>query len=449
MVLRSLPQDPLANSGTRFALLVRTGGMTRAVELGRGASLAILALSAVLALWFALACTYLLARDEIVAAILAGENRSVQAYEDRIADLRARIDRISARQVMNQDSIEDRVAGLVARQAELEARQVIVAELDARADKAGLPPTLAAPEAPAAPAGPGSILSFAPMPQRKPQPLEPIAPLRAENPASPIRSPIEGVVGEIERRSGRMEQSQLQRLKAIGENAAAEAAQGRKLVAALGLDPARFGRASAAPTIRRPAPLDELMLRDVNPEAIGLGGPLLPPPRAMGMAGRFELTLAEAETALDALIRSRAMVRALPVAAPLAGRHDLASGFGTRLDPFTRSPALHSGLDFRAPTGTPVRATARGKIIEAGYNGGYGRMVEIDHGFGITTRYAHLSTIAVSEGETVEKGAVLGQVGSTGRSTGPHLHYEVRIDDDAADPMRFLRAERLLAGHTP
>ncbi|MCA1999068.1 MAG: M23 family metallopeptidase, partial [Hyphomicrobiales bacterium] len=320
-------------------------------------------------------------------------------------------------------------------------------ELDARADKAGLPPATAA--APAPDATPGSVLSFAPMPQRKPQPLEPVAPLRAENPASPIRGPLEGVVGELERRSGRMEQSQLHRLKAIGENAAAEAEQGRKLVAALGLDPARFGRASAAPTIRRPASFDDLILRDVKPEAAGLGGPLLPPPHGAGMAGRFELTLAEAETALDALIRSRSMVRALPVAAPLAGRHDLASGFGTRLDPFTRTPALHSGLDFRAPTGTPVRATARGTVIEAGYNGGYGRMVEIDHGFGISTRYAHLSTIAVSEGETVEKGAVLGQVGSTGRSTGPHLHYEVRIDDDAMDPMRFLRAERLLAGHTP
>ncbi|MCE2932629.1 MAG: M23 family metallopeptidase, partial [Hyphomicrobiales bacterium] len=83
-------------------------------------------------------------------------------------------------------------------------------------------------------------------------------------------------------------------------------------------------------------------------------------------------------------------------------------------------------------------------VIEAGYSGGYGRMVEIDHGNGLSTRYAHLSSIQVSEGDTILAGQVLGTVGSTGRSTGPHLHYEVRIDDDATDPMRFLRASRLM-----
>lgn len=175
---------------------------------------------------------------------------------------------------------------------------------------------------------------------------------------------------------------------------------------------------------------------------------MLPPPSSQP-APHFDHVFGRVETALEQARQAKHILKALPVGRPMAERYDLTSNFGTRLDPFTRSPAMHSGIDFRAPTGTPVRAVAGGKIIEAGPNGGYGRMVEIDHGYGITTRYAHLSSIAVNEGDLVEKGAMLGQVGSTGRSTGPHLHYEVRIDDDATDPMRFIRAQALLASQAP
>ncbi len=107
---------------------------------------------------------------------------------------------------------------------------------------------------------------------------------------------------------------------------------------------------------------------------------------------------------------------------------------------------MHSGIDFRAEQGSPVRSTAPGRVVGAEYSGGYGNMVEIDHGNGITTRYAHLSAILVSEGQQVAQGTVVGRVGSTGRSTGPHLHYETRIEGDAVDPQRFLRAgNRFLA----
>jgi murein DD-endopeptidase MepM/ murein hydrolase activator NlpD len=101
---------------------------------------------------------------------------------------------------------------------------------------------------------------------------------------------------------------------------------------------------------------------------------------------------------------------------------------------------MHTGIDFRAPSGTPARATAPGKVVEADWVGGYGNMVEIDHGNGLTTRYAHLSSVEVDVGQTVTKGQVIGRVGSTGRSTGPHLHYETRLDGDPMDPMRFVRA---------
>jgi murein DD-endopeptidase MepM/ murein hydrolase activator NlpD len=116
-----------------------------------------------------------------------------------------------------------------------------------------------------------------------------------------------------------------------------------------------------------------------------------------------------------------------------------------RIDPFTRGPALHTGLDFRADPGAEVRATAAGRVVSAEYSGGYGRMVEVDHGNGITTRYAHLSAMRVAPGQAVSAGTILGRVGSTGRSTGPHLHYETRIDGTPVDPQLFLRAGARLA----
>jgi murein DD-endopeptidase MepM/ murein hydrolase activator NlpD len=101
---------------------------------------------------------------------------------------------------------------------------------------------------------------------------------------------------------------------------------------------------------------------------------------------------------------------------------------------------MHTGVDFRASTGDPVRVTANGRVVSAGWAGGYGRMVEVNHGNGLSTRYGHLSQIDVKVGDYVKIGQVIGEVGSTGRSTGPHLHYETRIDGEAVDPQKFLRA---------
>jgi murein DD-endopeptidase MepM/ murein hydrolase activator NlpD len=101
---------------------------------------------------------------------------------------------------------------------------------------------------------------------------------------------------------------------------------------------------------------------------------------------------------------------------------------------------MHTGIDFRGSIGEPIHATASGAVASAGWSGGYGKMVEIDHGNGLSTRYGHLSEIDVSVGQQVKIGQVIGRLGSTGRSTGPHLHYETRIDGDAVDPQKFLRA---------
>jgi murein DD-endopeptidase MepM/ murein hydrolase activator NlpD len=111
-----------------------------------------------------------------------------------------------------------------------------------------------------------------------------------------------------------------------------------------------------------------------------------------------------------------------------------------RVDPFLGTPAMHTGLDLHGATGDPVRATADGTVVAAGWNGGYGRVVDIDHHNGLSTRYGHLSSVEVRVGQPVKRGQVVGKVGSTGRSTGPHLHYETRLKGEAVDPQKFLRA---------
>ena len=131
---------------------------------------------------------------------------------------------------------------------------------------------------------------------------------------------------------------------------------------------------------------------------------------------------------------------AIPSEKPLRTA-EFTSGFGVRSDPFRHGAAMHPGIDLAAPYGTPVYATADGTVLRAGWNsGGYGNLVELDHGRGIVTRYGHMSKILVSEGQHVTRGQQVGYVGSTGRSTGNHLHYEVRIDNSPVNPIPFMRS---------
>ena len=117
------------------------------------------------------------------------------------------------------------------------------------------------------------------------------------------------------------------------------------------------------------------------------------------------------------------------------------SGYGVRSDPFRGGAAMHAGIDLSGPVGTPIHATADGVVTTAAWNsGGYGKLVKIDHGRGIETRYGHLSSMAVAPGQRVARGQVIGRMGSTGRSTGSHLHYEVRIDGRAVNPIPFMKS---------
>ena len=115
----------------------------------------------------------------------------------------------------------------------------------------------------------------------------------------------------------------------------------------------------------------------------------------------------------------------------------MASGYGYRRDPIYGTAKFHEGMDFSAPIGTPVYATGDGKVVAADWNSGYGKMIEIDHGYRYRTRYAHLSDMLVRPGQTVRRGDLIGRVGNTGKSTGPHLHYEVRLDGEPQNPVHY------------
>ncbi|GIK96726.1 MAG: hypothetical protein BroJett029_09350 [Alphaproteobacteria bacterium] len=185
------------------------------------------------------------------------------------------------------------------------------------------------------------------------------------------------------------------------------------------------------------------LLRKVSTQLMGLGGPFVP--AGTRPSARRERAILASVAPLD-LEMSRweqlhAVMRSLPLNAPLDG-YAIGSSFGMRKDPLNAKLAVHEGLDFTAPMGSAVLATAPGKVVFAGRKGSYGRMVEIDHGFGIHTRYAHLKEITVETGQTVGYRERIGKLGSSGRSTGPHLHYEILVDGKPYDPMNFLKAGR-------
>ena len=130
------------------------------------------------------------------------------------------------------------------------------------------------------------------------------------------------------------------------------------------------------------------------------------------------------------------LIASVPSSWPVEGF--LTSRFGKRPSPFTGQTIFHKGIDIGARSGTPVLSTAKGKVILARYDGAYGNSVVIDHGAGMTTRYAHMKKLSVREGQAISRGDQIGTVGSTGRSSGPHLHYEVRLNNVPVDPMRYI-----------
>lgn len=399
-------------------------------------------------------------RDDVIAGLMARQARQQYAYEDRLAAMRVQLDHVTSRQLLDQDSFEGKVQHLIAREAQLETRTAIVAALGERIGGPAETTASIAPQAKLATKAANSARgdTSSPIPQRatafapieapmdsggpfesgKPRPdgFE----LRTRNldsaPHASIEPPASGAIAEAADADvptparlemlglslDRIERRQISALASLAAPASRKAEQLKAAIAETGLSPDRFAA----------------------PKNSAVGGPLVPV-KFDANGSPFEKQLSSVQTSFATLDRLRRALPYVPLRKPLAGQIEMTSAFGYRLDPFLGRPALHSGMDMRADLGTSARATASGVVVTAGPSGGYGNMVEIDHGAGLSTRYGHLSAIVVSEGQKVQAGDMIGRVGSTGRSTGPHLHYEVRIDDEATDPMRFLKASRLLA----
>ena len=373
-------------------------------------------------------------RDDLLADQLGRQVRAERAYEDRVAALRAEIDRINARQLVDQDAFEAKIDQLMARQTRLGETQAKFAGLVAKVGELGIAlPTSKGPAiAPIGSPLPPTGATPAVVPLGTPAPAsETPSPLDLDRFATPLRTSWFSGVGRAQAAEGRDPAHRI----AAAEHALADV-EHRQSAAASGLAALAEGRRTTwNKALQRIGFKVAERPRAATQPADGVGGPFVP---AEGDA------ISRAEAALARLADIRSVARRLPLARPMDGDRTITSEFGNRTDPFLGVGAIHTGIDFRAETGEPIRATGPGTVISAGRQGGYGLAVDVDHGNGVVTRYGHMSSLSVAPGEKLKTGDVVGLAGSTGRSTGPHLHYETRVAGDAVDPRDWLEAGKAL-----
>jgi hypothetical protein len=351
--------------------------------------------------------------DSSIGAI-AEQNRIRQQYELQIADLHRQMDALVSRQLVEREVLNNQVAELLDRQDDLVERQELLTGLATDALAAGI----------------DVLPMLAPVPTTNPLRGAAITPAGAPTTAAGIGGPIDPMT------TGTTPEPTPDRQAAIPHSEALATVEATAdWVAETQLD--ALALLAGAITERSGLLASKLEALGYAPESGGgVGGPFEP---AFGPEDLGQVT-----AELDALEDLQAFARSLPLAWPLA-ELDVTSPFGRRSDPFLGEAAMHTGVDLRAAAGTTVKATGPGTVVSADYSGGYGNMVEIHHGNGISTRYGHLSSILVEVGDVVTTGTIIGRAGSTGRITGPHLHYEILRNGVAFDPMAHLRTGRDIA----
>ena len=455
-------------------------GAARTLTLRRSWIGSCAALKLALIVWSGFSLYLLVFRDTLVGKLIADQAQMRAVYEERLAAEQAKLDESRNRQVSTQYSFEGRLRELLSRQAELETRTETVAQLlrnpsdpnkaHSRIWLLGADPNSSAPHSAAHlsdPRPPDPLKAITDFTGEKPHPIDESANYSSYSgereghtnadltaaPSSPsatshhkVPSPgpraslFDGMAGPtflgtkpalvdtVVNSLDTVERLQVEVLEHANSRAASQIDQLRGALKRSGIDPSRFAQRPKA-------------------RAADMGGPFLPLPKDGNVPG-FDELLHGLKVRLEEHDELSRTISSLPLRQPLAGRLEITSGYGARKDPFGMGWALHPGVDLRAEEGTIVRATASGKIVNASYAGGYGNMVEIEHGEGVSTRYGHLSAILVSDGTYVSAGTAIGRVGSTGRSTGPHLHYETRIDGEPVDPLRFLNSSDILVAAT-
>lgn len=389
----------------------------RRPSLGRSRKSLVLALLVLnlAALAWAGAATYGLFHERALVATLRDEQLFLQrTYDEKVRALTRRlVGAIASQPALEKDGLDGRLADLITRQVELETRQLLLGGLTGQAIAPVLPEKGASlPMGGAVPTGGEALLDRLDPAQSSPERRQVAALNRASEDL-----PLAERIAVIEQSLDRVDSEQTRQVSALAWYLAGRVQDIRAALAELGLDVARVRLPIAQPA---------------------MGGPLVPLSVAM-RPGSFEHRLQQFNESRLLYGRWRDLATIVPLQRPLEGDDTTTSNFGPRIDPFTGANAMHAGMDFRAETGTPVRATGAGKVLRAEMSGGYGNLLELDHGNGLTTRYGHLTSFDVTPGQIVAAGTIIGRVGSTGRSTGPHLHYETRHDDEALNPLRFIQ----------
>lgn len=334
---------------------------------------------------------FLMAPD--IAALLNGQNDVVvSAYEDRIAQLRVEVDRLHSRQFAQAGDINLQLQELTQQQEVLLEQHQLVKQLAAKAAELGIETAATQPVDDDA------------------TPLAAIAPVAAT-----------GDLAEVGASMTRMMDDSRMALAALSVSATESTDTILDVLGGLGIKP---------------------NIPDGLTDAVG--GPYQPPVEGGDASGIVD----DANDVYLALARFKAARGAIdlaPIHKPMDSLNRISSTFGNRKDPFTGGRAFHAGLDFPAPKGTTVLSAGYGKVTFVGEKSGYGNLVEVTHLTGLVTRYGHLSAFLVKQGQVVNTGTPIAKVGSTGRSTGPHLHFEVRRKDVAVDPGKYLAAGKRLA----
>ncbi len=437
--------------GLHCCLSFSRGDAVHSIRLGRAGVGAIAALALISFAWTTAITLYVAFHDDVIGAILTRQAEMNAAYEDRLAEARARLDEAASQQLLERNSFKGAVIEIMSRQARLEQRGAIVAALAEtethkpsstarrQAPTWSPPDALGAIQALGPPTSAGAAMddaarAYAPLPEPhfepravKPHPIDesgdsvsalpPNAPFTtASVTGSADNLDPSARLAAVDRALNQVEGAQTKALAAIDRVAQRSASRDAAIVAETGLDPDKLS---------------------VPHEQGGVGGPFIPvDPNTLLLDPALARVARDVETAE----RLKALMSFVPLRMPLAGEPSVTSPFGYRVDPFLGRLALHPGVDLAEAEGAEIHAAAAGRVAHSGPAGGYGIMVEIDHGNGLATRYAHMSEALVEEGQQVDKGALLGRLGSTGRSTGPHLHYEVRVDGEPVDPELYLRA---------
>jgi murein DD-endopeptidase MepM/ murein hydrolase activator NlpD len=342
---------------------------------------------------------FLMAPD--ISKLFAGQNDAVySAYEDRISQLRLEVDRLQSRHYAQAGDINLQLQELSQTQEVLMEQHQYVKQL---ADKAA------------------ALGIDTPAPQTIDANVDDTVPTTPTGPADGDGDTGAKVAAVTANVNKMMADSRLA-LAALSDEASAKTDKIVGMLQSIGIQP---------------------KLPDTDADAEG--GPLLPPVDGAPDSGSLVDDANQVAVALDRYAAAKGAADSAPVHRPVVTSTRISSTFGNRKDPFTGRMAFHSGIDFAAPQGTTVLSAGKGTVTFAGQMSGYGNAVEVTHPGGLVTRYGHLSAFLVKEGDTVSTGTPIARVGSTGRSTGPHLHFEVRRAENAVDPARYLNAGRMLA----